>query len=131
MTSRANTPLRHFSTALPWLTLPWLLAMMLDASRPWIITLVAIGSAIAVLILVRPRWMAKLIVLQHWLSGLAAAMIGEAALLTVFIVVVTPLGLLQRLRGKTLLSMKPEDEATSYWQAANKETSPESFTKRW
>lgn len=121
----------RFTAALPWLTLPWLIALLLDATRPWIVLIAVLGLSIAVTIVVRPSWMTALIAFQRWLTAMVAAAVGEIALLSVFFLVVIPLGLFQRLRGKTLLPMKPNKEQASYWQAAHKETTPDSFTKRW
>jgi hypothetical protein len=66
----------------------------------------------------RPRWFRRFYRLGMTVSFHLGQFMGKAMLVLFFLIVVTPLGLLLRLLGKDLLSMKRRPDATTYWRPA-------------
>jgi hypothetical protein len=99
--------------------------------HPWL----AIGALVAVVLLVPLSFLAPAIVrplADGWaFIGKTIGRITTPILLTiVFIVVVTPLGLLLRLFGSDPLRLKRDPKASTYWIERKQKTfSPEDFER--
>jgi|ERR671922_1220376 uncharacterized membrane protein len=87
-------------------------------SETWLrMVLVLLGGALAGC-LVRPRWYRPLYRAGMTISFHVGQVMGQVLLAAVFLLVLTPTGLLLRLLGKDLLKMKRNTAASSYWHAA-------------
>lgn len=88
-----------------------------------IVLVVAAGLAPATLKWVHGPWM---------IAALALGWIMTRILLTiVFFLVVTPIGLLQRLFGKRAIEVDFSADAASYWQARTARPAPEDYEKQF
>lgn len=65
---------------------------------------------------VRPRWLRGPYRAGMRLSHALGRVVAPVVLGGIFLLVVTPLGLLLRLRGKDLLRLRRDPQAGSYWQ---------------
>ncbi len=76
------------------------------------------ASLILCLCLVRPRWFRGFY--RLWMTGsyYVGQFMGQVMLTVMFVVMVTPLGLLLRLLGKDPLRLKRGQGEGSYWQPA-------------
>ena len=87
-------------------------------SQPVLIRALALILLALVFCALRPRWLR-----QPYRFGMTAGFFigqgfGFVLLLLVFLLVLTPLGLLLRLMGKDLLELKKVSGTTTYWQNA-------------
>jgi hypothetical protein len=77
----------------------------------------------AVVAWLRPRWFRGYYRISmragFWLSQILA----RAVLIVIFVIFITPFGLILRVLGKDLLRLRRSKQATSYWNPAKK-TSP-------
>jgi len=84
--------------------------------NPAAVVLLTGWLATAVLAVLRPAWLRGPyrvgVRVSHWMGRVVAPVVLTA----VFVVVLTPLGLLLRLLGKDLLRVRRDPRATSYWQ---------------
>lgn len=80
----------------------------------WVAILCVLGG-VAVTASVRPRLFRGFYRFSHWLSHGITEVIGRIALAFIFIVVVTPLGLVMRMTGKDPLRLRRSGAETSYW----------------
>jgi len=84
--------------------------------NPAAVVLLTGWLATAVLAVLRPAWLRAPyrvgMRVSHWMGRVVAPVVLTA----VFVVVLTPLGLLLRLLGKDLLRLRRVPRATSYWQ---------------
>jgi Saxitoxin biosynthesis operon protein SxtJ len=71
-----------------------------------------------VLCWLQPRWFRGFYRVGMTLSFHLGQLIGKVILTLVFLLMVTPLGLLLRLFGKDLLKLKRNTAAATYWQPA-------------
>ena len=78
---------------------------------------------ISALAMFRPRWFRGWYRFSIRVGTAVAHFFAQVVLVILFIVVVTPLGLLLRASGKDLLRLKRGREATSYW-TESKEIGP-------
>ena len=66
------------------------------------------------------------------IAALALGWVMTRILLTiVFFLVVTPIGLLQRLFGKRAIEVDFKPDAASYWQARTARPAPEDYEKQF
>jgi len=68
----------------------------------------------------RPRWFRGFYRAGMTVSWHIGQVMGRVLLTVLFLLLVTPLGLLLRLMGKDLLELKRRPDASSYWRAARK-----------
>ena len=79
------------------------------------------GLAVALVVCAaRPRWFRSFYRAGMTASWHVGQVMGGVLLTILFLLLVTPLGLLLRLMGKDLLELKRLPEATSYWRVAKK-----------
>lgn len=93
--------------------------------------LISIGTVLVMAAALAPRTL-------KWVHGawmilaLALGWVMTRVLLTiVFYLVVTPVGLLQRLFGKRVIEVAIKADATSYWQARMPSPAPEDYEKQF
>jgi hypothetical protein len=84
--------------------------------RPAATVLLAGLALVAVLALARPAWFRGPYRGGMRLSHLLGQIVAPVVLGLIFLLVLTPLGLLLRLLGKDLLRLRRNSAATSYWQ---------------
>ena len=85
----------------------------------FIATLFALVVALAICA-VRPRWFRGFYRAGMTASWHVGQVMGGVLLTILFLLLVTPLGLLLRLMGKDLLELKRRPDAASYWRVAKK-----------
>ena len=69
---------------------------------------------------VRPRWFRGFYRAGMTASWHVGQVMGRVLLTILFLLLVTPLGLLLRLMGKDLVELKRRPDAASYWRVARK-----------
>lgn len=100
-----------------------ILAVLLPAFGAWhqlpmpiLGGLIAAGATAGLAGWFRPRWFRLLFVLVSLVTIPIGFCIGELLILVTFFAVMTPIGLCLRLVGYNPLQLKPDRQATSYWQ---------------
>jgi hypothetical protein len=91
----------------------------------------AAGAGFGLLALVRPHWLRPVFVglsLAVWPIGVV---VGELALLVIYLGVVTPLGVFLRCSGRDALARRFDRQAASYWQEKRRPAGPQSYRKQW
>jgi hypothetical protein len=83
----------------------------------WLAILTAL-ALIALTAALRPRWFRGYYRGVSWVGFHVGQVVGFVLLTAVFLLVLTPLGLVLRLAGKDLLRLRRSPEAQSYWSAA-------------
>jgi len=84
-----------------------------------VLTLVLLLASVALSIgLVRPKWFRRVYRVGMTVSFQIGQGVGKIVLAIFFWLVLTPIGLLLRLWGKDLLSMKRKTASSTYWQPA-------------
>jgi hypothetical protein len=91
-------------------------------ARYWIAVLAAMGL-IALSACLRPRWFRGFYRGSTKVGYYLSQAIARGILELMFLLLITPLGLVLRLAGKDPLQIRRRPDATSYWHPA-KETSP-------
>jgi len=81
-------------------------------------TVLAIAVFALIACAVRPRWFRGFYRGGMTVSFHIGQVMGKILLTILFLLVVTPMGLLLRLLGKDLLQLKRPPSASSYWRAA-------------
>jgi hypothetical protein len=92
---------------------------------------VAVGGLFGLLALARPQglWPAFVgLSLVAWPIGMV---VGELALLVIYLGVITPLGLMLKCCGRDALARRFDRQAASYWQEKSRPTHPQSYRKQW
>jgi hypothetical protein len=77
----------------------------------------AVGAVFALVALAKPAWLHPLNYLWFRFGTLLARVVAPVVMAAVFFLCVTPMGLIMRLMGKDLLSVRRAGEAKSYWIA--------------
>jgi hypothetical protein len=80
----------------------------------WLALMVLVG----LMSLLKPAWFRGYYRVGTRFGFRVTQFLGQALLLFVFILVLTPLGLCLRLAGKDLLRLQRDSKAKSYWQTA-------------
>ena len=80
----------------------------------WLAAL-AVLATLALMAALRPRWFRGYYRFASRLAFHLSQFVGYALLTVLFLLVLTPLGLLLRLTGKDLLRLRRSPEAKSYW----------------
>ena len=83
----------------------------------WYVALAALGIVVISAVL-HPRWFRGYYRLSLRLGFYSSQFIGRCVLTALFILIVTPLGLVFRLAGKDPLQIKRPRGAASYWHEA-------------
>jgi hypothetical protein len=89
---------------------------------PWLALLALLG-VVAIWAALQPRRFRGWYRLSLRLGGYSSQFFGGCVLLVLFIVVVTPLGLILRLMGKDPLQLKRPPNGATYWRQA-RESNP-------
>ena len=108
-----NRQLKQFG-AVSLFALP-LIGLLWKATWPVIGMLAAIGGVIAVLALIFPRAVKPLFVGLSVLTIPIGILVGEIVLLSVFVLVFVPMGLVFRLIGRDSLRLRRK-QTTTWWQ---------------
>ena len=108
-----NRQLKQFG-AVSLFALP-LIGLLWKATWPVVGTLAAIGGVIAVLALIFPRAVKPLFVGLSVLTIPIGIVVGEIVLLSVFVLVFVPMGLVFRLIGRDSLRLRRK-QTTTWWQ---------------
>ena len=87
-------------------------------SRTVLTCAMLLTSATLSICLARPRWFRRVYRVGMTVSFQIGQGVGKIVLAIFFWLVLTPIGLLLRLWGKDLLSMKRRTATSSYWQPA-------------
>ena len=90
--------------------------------RYWVVILAAL-ALVAVLVWFRPRWFRGYYRFSARAGFWSSQLVAKVILAVVFVLLVTPLGLLFRLTGKDALRLKRSSNCDTYWQTA-KEAGP-------
>ncbi len=112
--SPGSRQLRQFGV-LSAFVLPWI-AWLWSASLTTIGIAAGLGFAIAVSSLVWPRVVAPLFLGAILLAMPIGIVIGELAMLLIFLLVFLPIGILFRLMGRDRLQIRLDRSPRSYWQ---------------
>ena len=80
----------------------------------------AVLSGAVVLSVLRPIWFRPFYRSGMTVSFYLGQFVGRILLLLIFLVVLTPLGLILRVLGKDLLHLKRDSAAESYWRSAKR-----------
>ena len=90
--------------------------------QTWLVALAVLGLA-AIAAALKPRWFRGYHLFSMRLGFAVSRILGNALLMLLFVLVVTPLGWLLRLAGKDPLQLKRPPGADSYWHPARKSSS--------
>jgi hypothetical protein len=97
-----------------------------DAVRLWAL---AIAAAILAIGLVRPQWLVVPNKLWFKFGMLLGAIVAPIVMALVFLVVITPFGLIRQRIGKNPMEPTPDTSATTYWKP--RETPLQSFNRQF
>lgn len=91
----------------------------------------ALGVALALLVIsyTVPKLLSPLNYVWYKFGMLLGMIVAPLTMLMIYFVVFLPIGLLLRLFGKDLLSLKPDPSAKTYWQQRTEP--PQSFTQQF
>lgn len=95
----------------------------------WLLPVVAATVSLAGLWL--PDWIA--IYHRGWMAAVAPIgwLVSRVVLAVVYFLVITPIGMIRRLRGHDPLSLRADQTATSYWITRNDRTDPASYFRQF
>jgi hypothetical protein len=128
---RSRPALRRFgfTVGLAMLLLGSVLLWRHNHGAGWPLT--SIGSLLVIAAGFAPEWLA--FVHRPWMIlSLALGWVVTRVLLTiVFFLVVTPIGLLQRLFGKRAIEVAFKTDAASYWQLRTERSTPADYEKQF
>lgn len=127
--SPSRKQLRQFGF-LCLLVLP-LLGWLWSANATSIIILLGIGSLIAFLANVQPRWVQPLFVGLVLVTAPIGMVVGELAMLLIYVGVFLPISLLFRLAHRDALQLRMDREAETYWQTKREPKDIASYYRRY
>lgn len=112
-----------------WALIAWMLARRFEQPAFWLLPVVAATVSLAGLW--RPDWIA--IYRRGWMAAVEPIgwLVSRVVLAVVYFLVITPIGVVRRLRGHDPLSLRPAPGATSYWIARNDRTDPASYFRQF
>lgn len=96
-----------------------------------VMALVVCGLSVALVGLVRPRWLRPLFVAASLLALPIGLVVGEVMQWLVFAVVVCPLALLMRLVRRDSLQRNFDRDVPSYWQPKRQPTGLAGYFRPW
>ena len=82
-------------------------------------------ALVALCAVLKPQWFRGWYVTSSKVAFSITQIVGYALLLIIFLLILTPLGIVLRLTGKDLLGLKRQRSAESYWHPAKPTGPPE------
>lgn len=125
----SDRQLRQFSAIC--LVAPAILAWLATHDPSWAVGIGAIGAALGVLGLWRPPIVRPLFVGLSLITAPIGMVLGECALLIVYLLVVTPIGWLLRALGKDPLDKQPESSCATYWDEHTTVDEPRQYYRQF
>lgn len=112
-----------------WGLIAWMLGRRFEQPMFWLLPVVAATVSLAGLW--RPDWIA--IYHRGWMAAVAPIgwLVSRVVLAGVYFLVITPIGMIRRLRGHDPLSLRADRAATSYWITRNDRTDPASYFRQF
>ena len=107
-----------------------LLGWWWGAERTTLGWIAVVSGAIAVTALTRPKFVKPLFVGLSLLTAPIGIVMGEVALLLIFLTVFLPIGLFFRLTRRDALQLKLNRETKSYWQTKPPARDPASYFRQ-
>jgi hypothetical protein len=108
-----------------------LAAWLWGASGAVIGSLAAAGAAIAVAAWIRPRTVRPIFLALSLAAAPIGIVVGEAALLALFLAVFLPISLAMRARGRDPLERRTSPLTTSYWRRRESTRTPASYYRQF
>lgn len=126
-------PSPHQLHRFSWLCLGLLptIAWLAGASFALVIALVGVGFALSFLAWSYPPAVKLVFVGTMLLTAPIGWMVSELTLMTVYLGVVLPIGILLRAMGRDALRIAPQPNATTYWTAKRQPSSASSYFRRY
>ncbi len=107
-----------------------LLAWLWSGSTITITTLAGIGLLIAIVASVYPKGVIPLYVALTLITAPIGTVVGEIALIVVYITVFLPIGIIFRMLSRDRLQLKIDQKANSYWQPKRQPNSIASYYRQ-
>lgn len=107
-----------------------LVGWLWSASSTVIMILVAFGVVVALASWLYPRAVQPLFVGLMLITTPIGMIIGELAMVLIYVAVLLPIGILFRIVARDRLQLKLDRQATSYWQAKRKPESVASYYRQ-
>jgi hypothetical protein len=108
--------------------------MVVGLISRWNTTALAVAGfvslAVAIASFVRPQWLRSVFVAAQLLTAPIGIVVGEAALLLVYLTLFAPLGVVFRFIGRDPLARRFSAEAKSYWQTKAPPKDAESYFRQ-
>lgn len=127
--SPTQRQLRQFAllclAALPFLGWLW------GANSAWIGILFGIACGIAVLAYLQPRIVFPLFVGLNLIAAPIGMVVGELAMLLIYVAIFLPISLLFRIARRDALQFRIDRKAESYWQAKSQPKDVSSYYRRY
>lgn len=108
-----------------------LLGWMWGASSTWIANLFGVACVIAGLAYLQPRIVRPLFVGLILLAAPIGLIVGELAMLAIYVAIFLPISLLFRIARRDALQLRIDSEAESYWQAKSEPKDVASYYRRY
>jgi hypothetical protein len=108
-----------------------LLGWLWGASSAWIMILFGTACVIALLAYVQPRIVLPLFVGLILLAAPIGLIVGEIAMLLIYVAIFLPISLLFRLARRDALQLRIDRKTVSYWQAKNEPKDVASYYRRY
>jgi hypothetical protein len=78
----------------------------------------AVLAGIAVVTWFRPQWFRSYYRFSTWAGFWSSQWVARLLLVLLFVLIITPIGILMRILGKDSLDLKRSSQSTSYWRQA-------------
>lgn len=108
-----------------------LVGWLWGVSFPWVAILFGIASVIAVLAYLQPRFVIPLFVGLILLTAPIGMIVGELAMLLIYVAIFLPISLLFRIARRDALQLRIDRTAKSYWQAKSEPKDIASYYRRF
>ncbi len=122
MSCRASDRVTGFALALAFV-MPTIWTWF-GRGKLWLWTM-PVAALLALTATIAPRRLHPLCASFHWLSGTFHRTLGKLALVIIFFVFITPLGLLIRATGHDPMARRKKDRESTYWKAVEPRLSGE------
>jgi hypothetical protein len=116
---RKSTLLSVLALGLLSSVLAWRHVLAIPPWRALFVLLVLVGAAACV----RPQWFRSYYRFSTWAGFWSSQCVARVLLSLIFLLVVTPAGIILRLMGKDSLCLKRSAKTTSYWRPARQDGS--------
>jgi hypothetical protein len=112
-----------------WGLIAWMLTTRFEQPAFWLLPVIAATVSLAGLW--RPDWIE--IYRKGWMAAVAPIgwLVSRVVLAIVYFLVITPIGLIRRLRGHDPLALRADPTASSYWVARQDRTDPASYFRQF